>query len=402
MPSSAAVWWTALCAASELDNDASPALDVWYPEWLCQLLPGALMSELTIVPDLVPAVDDAIPVAVLRPTMSAVWWRGAIAVSTAMLAVVAWRLHLRTLPLLMACFALAGLVGCIRAVFGAVHVHPAGIRFRRRLGWRVVSWPDVFQLVVHERLLCRSVYLKTETGRRYDLVVPRSPRLVPDRAFDREVDRLRHFHAQSDPTGARPQSVGRAPRRWLVVGLVVGALLLVSVPDRPWGWVSGAEAAATPSACALTDSLASRLDARRSAQATPPDTTTTRACLWELPQGVLLDIVYQRFPRQGLHSGIDLAKRGLAEVLDNALTEINSELKVDAFLQNSTADAVHPVDAQRAIGLAGTLIVLPRGLVFVARTENVALMMVIGGTADRAKLNSVAAYAAGIAEGQVR
>jgi hypothetical protein len=244
------------------------------------------------------------PIATIRPTRSVVLARLIASILLLVIAISGWVLDIRFLPVALIALAAIGLVSSLRDLVGRVKSGPDGISFRRRQ----IAWDDVFQFVVIVRPWSRRAEVDVNTGgtpRRLRLPAPATSQLFPDRAFDRDIGRLRSWAGVTDKTAAAPTRAGfgNAVSGWL---LVAAAVLVPLVFDRPLGWYGGPQAATVPSACAaLTPTLASSIGTTSRPPSTPSGLTDD--CEWDFPGGGL-SLTYERFVRHGLHSGTDQAQ----------------------------------------------------------------------------------------------
>ena len=330
-----------------------------------------------------PAVGSAeVPTLRIHATPRTLIVRAVVAAILATLAILGRRYHLTVFPWCLAAYAACGFLGVARAAAFSLRVSPAGLRTRGRL----IPWTDVFQIIVQENPLARSVRLDVfvkGNRRLLRLSVPRSSRLFPDPAFDRDVARLQEWCAMSSGFAAVPKNSGRFRRSWTIAAVALLTLVLVA-PDRPWGWIGGAEASVVPSACALAATLPSAL--KLGPPAPLPSTTTKSACVWSVvgaPQfaGGPVFLAFELHRRYGLHSGSDLAGHQSVSDLD---TLVGGTPLVAPGVGAETG-------AGREFGVHGHLIATGTALMDVDVRGNVEVLIVLHGSADAATFTMLAA-----------
>lgn len=319
---------------------------------------------------------------VLRPTTSVLLGRLVLTTAAAVLAVAGWHFELKTLPSLFALFAVLGIFSIGSMAFGRVRADDDGLRLRSLLRTRTIPWSDVLQFVVHERPTHRYVYLQRPTGGGFRMPAPRSTRLIPDPAFDRDLALFLSWCAVRHPEAATRRSLGHPLRRWILAVVTVVAVLVAAAPDRPEGWIGSGGLSAAPAPCDLAPLFAA--DDPRQQVSNAADTLTVRSCTWDLRDDLQLLVVIQTFPRLGLHSATDEARYHADSIVHEALFDvIQWQSMADSY------DTVTPADAGPVIGMAGTAVVMPAGLMVEVRIRNAVVVAVAVGSTDQARLRTI-------------
>jgi hypothetical protein len=308
---------------------------------------------------------ESIPTTVIKATRSILVLRILAAVLAGILAIVGWQLSIFALPTLLGVMALVGIAGAARAALGAVYVSPTGIRFRSGMTMTAIRWSEVFRFDEIGRPWSRVLAVEREVRGslpvRVSLPVPMTSMFFHDPAFDRDVALLRAWAGTHKPQAAAPTRLGFGSRRSARLALVV-ILLLVALVDRPFGWISGAQATSVPLACAaLSEPLSTRIGA------SDPDTrsaisATTSSCEWTVPSGTLT-VSYVLFPRKGLHGGSDRAAE------DETIRRLDS-----TNLDYENIDGVLP-GASSKIHAPGSAMATYNSLLMITRSANVEIVV---------------------------
>jgi hypothetical protein len=248
----------------------------------------------------------------IRATRSVLLLRLGLALASGALAFVGRKLDLGALPWLLLAFAVIGLLGVAWNAFAVVRVDDDGIRFRRFLVTRRLKWAEIFGIDVTETFSGTHVSVDAGGSKRRILPVPRSARLITDPAFDADADMLRRMWADKNKRIRTPTSPHRSRRRPLLIVMAV-ALLVTSLPDRPWGWFDTDTVSTLPHPCVRLDAdISAKLGAQDPIERPIPvefageSATAADGCAWQIDDGQLL-VSYLAFTRNGLHSGADMA-----------------------------------------------------------------------------------------------
>jgi hypothetical protein len=323
-------------------------------------------------------VTDIAAERTIHPTGSVTIIRALMAVASAALAALGWKLDLLFLPWPLAIFATVGAAGVIRAVIGRVHLDNNGITVRRFLRSKRLAWSDLLGFSVNENVSSRSlsVHHGTET---LQLPVPRTSRLVPDPRFDGDAAFLQETSARRNGKIAAALPTRRSRRLLLIGGLVI-TLVTFALPDRPWGWIGGPTASTIPQACAvLTPAFVIQFQASDGAPfAISPATASLEtyadesSCSWNLPNDGTLLVLFERYQRHGLHSGKNEAEH-------NANVG-NREMHMNLDMTQAPSATAHKY------GIRGTLLtgvnVQTHARVYVVLTTRSNVMVEVGMTGD--------------------
>jgi hypothetical protein len=272
---------------------------------------------------------ESIPTTVLKASRSVLVLRLLAAVLAGLVAIVGWTLGIFAVPVFLGITAIAGIAGVARAAVGAIHVSPAGIKFRSGMRTAAIRWTDVHQFVEVIRPWGQRVVVDKTVAKamplRFAMPAPSTSQLFFDPAYDRDVALLRGWAGLHDlPSTARTR-IGFGNRMSAWAGFVV-LMLLVAPLDRPFGWISGAQATAVPVACAaLSDAMFAEVGAVDADAGS--HSPTSSSCSWRIAAGTL-SISYHLFSRKGLHGGSDRAAEDqtfeFTDYINNGFTTIDS------------------------------------------------------------------------------
>ena len=220
-----------------------------------------------------------------------------------------WLLRLDWLPLLLGAFAAVHGFWFLSTAVGRVDLRPDGIRLRRLVGITAIAWPDVSQCTVRRTPFGRHARVRHGQNRSLRLPAVASPYLFPDPKFDDKLATIRAACTAADAPNAVPVT-GWGPG-WAYPAVVAALVIGMTLPDRPWGWVAGAEATELADACSPVQTLVAAWDPNARAEPVPGVPTPgaeSRACRWAIGSELVLIAIFQRYERYGLHSAASMAE----------------------------------------------------------------------------------------------
>lgn len=312
---------------------------------------------------------------VLRPSPRVVAHHLRLAALLVAVAAAGWWWRLTLLPVGLGVAAVVQLVWWLRGAVGRVELLPDGVRVRRVLRTCTIGADDVLRFEVRTTLFGRHVRLEHRAGRAtrsMRLPAPAAPRLVRDDRFDAQVAAVQAWWQRRHGADAALSRPGRERRRW-AYPVAVSALVVAAVlPDRPWGWVAGAEATEIPEVCAA---LRPTVDhAVESVALEAGSVTPDRAggCRFTVERDRILVVFMMLYSRSGVHSATSVASSNLRIAFGGKMVAIP---EADTLGDTSHGAYLDPYAVDHAGFGSGPDMLsqrgVPIGAVVVARRANV-------------------------------
>jgi hypothetical protein len=244
---------------------------------------------------------------VLRPESRVTAYHLGLCAACAAVAVFGSLLDLRWLPLGLWVAAAVQAFWFLRSAIGRVALRADSVRVWRLTGVTTVPVREVDRFVVWTTSFGTHVRLRRHGRHTVRLPAPAAPRPLPTDRFDQQVAAIAAWTAPRFGGAAGPAPDGGRPT-WMFP-VVVGALVVaVTLPDRPWGWVSFSDVAALPDVCAAVEARAGAALGGATGEPSGYEgiTTDTATCRW-MVDGRQVQVTLTRYVRSGLHSGSSVA-----------------------------------------------------------------------------------------------